>query len=76
MKAQPSTDILVESADDYAGVGFLTIRLTGDDHYSMYQSYKGLPSVLTMAGRKYGKSCWNSDRRCAYYRTDMLFAST
>lgn len=76
MFAQPSTDIPVESVEEYAGVGFLTVRLAGDDHYSMYQSYKGLPAVLKMAGRRYGKSCWNSDRQCAYYRTDMLFAST
>jgi hypothetical protein len=75
MKAQASADILVECVEDYAGVSFLTIRLHGTDHYSMYKEYAGLPRVLTMDGKKYGKSCWDSDKHYAYYRTDRLFAS-
>ncbi len=75
MNAQPSADILVEYVEDYAGVSFLTIRLHGTDHYSMYKEYAGLPSVLSMGGKKYGKSCWDSDKHYAYYRTDRLFAT-
>ena len=67
-------EILVESVEEYEGVNFLLIRLTGEHHYGMFKNYQSLPSVLILDGRKYGKSCWNSDSGIAYYRTDMIFA--
>jgi hypothetical protein len=48
--------------------------LTGEHHHGMFEHYQSLPSVLICEGRKYGKSCWNSDWGIAYYRTDMTFA--
>ena len=67
-------EILVESVEECEGVNFLQIRLTGEHHYGMFKNYQSLPSVLICEGRKYGKSCWNSDSGIAYYRTDMIFA--
>jgi hypothetical protein len=73
MIAKACDDILVESVEECEGVNFLRIRLTGEHHYGMFQHYQSLPSVLIYEGRKYGKSCWNSDSGDAYYRTDMIF---
>jgi hypothetical protein len=41
-----------------------------------YQDYKRLPKAVSHNGCLYGKSGWNSDRMCAYYRTDVPVAVT
>lgn len=76
MKATPlHNEVLVECIEDWGTTSILTVKLYGDDHYSMFKNYQGLADVLLMNGRQYGKSCWNSDRGVAYYRTDMFFAT-
>ena len=66
--------VLVELSD-YHGIGFATVDLHGENHFDLYQHYKSLPNVIECNGRLYGKSCWDSDRQKAYYRTDRHFAT-
>lgn len=54
---------------DFEGVGYIEYKLPSVD---TYEEYKALPLLIEYQGRKYGKSCWNSDRFTAYYRTDKV----
>jgi hypothetical protein len=71
--ASATSHLLVE-VSEYQGIGFATVDLHGDGHYSLYEFYRRLPDVIECNGRLYGKSCWNSDQQKAYYRTDRHFA--
>jgi len=72
--ATASTCLLVELSD-YGRVKFATVDLYGETHYDLYQHYKSLPSVIECNGTLYGKSCWDSDKCKAYYRSDRHFAT-
>jgi hypothetical protein len=39
-----------------------------------YEDFKKLPKVVWYDDCLYGKTGWNSDRMCAYYRTDAQVA--
>ena len=71
--ATASNRLLVELSD-YGKVKFATVDLHGENHYDLYQMYKRLPSVIECNGQLYGKSCWDSDKCKAYYRSDRTFA--
>lgn len=71
--ASATSHLLVE-VSEYQGIGFASVDLHGDCHYSLYQCYCRLPNVIECNGRLYGKSCWDSDHQKAYYRTDRQFA--
>lgn len=71
--ANATSQLLVELSD-YCGIGFATVDLHGDMHFDLYKMYCKLPDVIECNGRLYGKSCWDSDRQKAYYRTDKTFA--
>lgn len=75
MIAKRVDDVLVQEMVEYAGVSFLYVSLRGDDHYSMYKNYASLPDVVMVDDMKYGKSCWDSDKGMAYYRSDKVFAT-
>jgi hypothetical protein len=71
--ATASTRILVETSE-HQGIGFATVDLHGETHYDLYVMYTKLPAVIECGGKLYGKSCWDSDRQKAHYRTDKTFA--
>ena len=71
--ATATTHILVELSE-YHGIGFATVDLHGENHHDLYQQYKSMPSTIECNGKLYGKSCWDSERCKAYYRTDLNFA--
>ena len=75
MIAKRVNDVLVQEMVEYAGVSFLYVSLRGDDNYSMYKNYASLPDVVMVDNVKYGKSCWDSDKGMAYYRSDKVFAT-
>lgn len=59
----------INSAYDYAGVGFIEVKLPAAD---TFDAYRALPNLIEFQGRRFGKSCWNSDHFTAYYRTDKV----
>ena len=67
------TDRIVVEVVDAQGIGFAVVDLHGE-HYDQWTMYKKLPSVIEVDGRLFGKSCWDSDKCKAYYRTDKSFA--
>lgn len=65
--ATPVKDrIVVDNLYDYAGVGYLEIKVED------WAGVKRLPEVLDVRGRLYAYSGWNSDRMVAYFRTDRV----
>jgi hypothetical protein len=67
--------VVVESIQDCEGVRFLTVSLGGGEHWDMFQTYSKLPNVVEFNGQLFGKSCWDSDKGRAYYRSDMAIAT-
>lgn len=62
--------VSVKHVHDYDGIGFLYVDI-GPDHY---RDFKKLPAALEYAGRVFGKSCFDSDRNVAIFRTDVKVA--
>jgi hypothetical protein len=58
----------VQRAFDHEGIGYIYTGITPDDPYG---SFKRLPAAITYLGRTFGKSCYDSDRNIAVYRTDV-----
>ena len=56
---------------DYTGIGFLYIDIDPADPYG---SFKKLPAALEYEGRVFGKSCFDSDKNVAIFRTDVKVA--
>lgn len=61
----------VQQVTEYQGVGYLYTGINPDDPYD---SFKRLPAAVTYDGRIFGKSCYDSDRNVAIYRTDVRAA--
>jgi hypothetical protein len=61
----------VQQVVEYQGVGYL---YTGINPDAPYASFKRLPAAVTYLGRTFGKSCYDSDRNVAIYRTDVSVA--
>jgi hypothetical protein len=64
------TIVITEALTLPDGVGYITIEYDAD--ILGYRAYKAAPAAIEYEGRKYGKSCFNSDRFRIYYRTDMM----
>jgi len=76
MLANPvKNGLVVEAVQNCEGVTFLTVSLGGGEHWDMFQTYSKLPQVVEFEGRLFGKSCWDSDKGRAYYRSDMAIAT-
>ena len=74
MIAKAAKAVLIENVDVCEGTTFLSVRLDGDDHWTMFQSYRKLPPVVKHDGMMFGLTGWDSDKGLAYYRNDRLVA--
>lgn len=70
-----ATNLLKVELSTFHHIGFATVDLHGETHYDLYQMYKRLPDMIECNGRLYGKSCWDSDKHKAYYRTDIQYGT-
>lgn len=61
----------IESSTEYQGILFAEVAIDPADPYG---SFKKLPAAIIYQGRELGKSCYDSDKNRAYYRSDKLFA--
>jgi hypothetical protein len=59
--------INVEKSTEYQGILFVEVAIDADDPY---RSFKKLPAAIEYLGRVLGKTCFDSDKNLAYYRSD------
>ena len=63
--------ICVQNFYEFEGEAFIEVKCPGPYHYD---SYVALPQVVRYRHREYVRSCFDSDRSLAFYRTNAQFA--
>lgn len=74
MIARATSDVRVDEVQSCGSLTILVVSLKGETHYEMWTNYCSLAEVLEYDGVKHGKTCWDSDKRRAYYRSDAMIA--
>jgi 2-keto-3-deoxy-6-phosphogluconate aldolase len=59
--------ITFEQCTIYQGVTYIEVAIDADDPY---RSFKKLPDAIEYNGTLLGKTCFDSDKNRAYYRSD------
>lgn len=59
--------ITFESCTIYQGITYIAVAIDADDPY---RSFKKLPAAIEYQGTVCGKTCFDSDKNLAYYRSD------